>query len=177
MPRTDRLKLLLLLALFAAPAAAAWLAHQVWRPAGGHSYGTLLEPRVPDLAGLRDGAGQPADPGGLAGRWVLLTVADEACAGDCRQLLYLARQVRLAQGREQGRVALALVMAGAPPEVAGVPGYSLPAGTLRRLHPGAGPALYVVDPLGRVMLRFPARPDGKAMIGDLRRLLLASRIG
>lgn len=185
MPRTEtapraggRLRLLLLLALFAAPAMAAWLAHHVWHPTGGQSYGELLEPRVPVLPGLEDAAGQPADLGELRGRWVLLTVVDGACAADCRELVRLTLQARLALGRDQGRVARALIgTSAAPPDEPELRAFTLPAEVMDRLHEQPGPAVYVLDPLGRVMLRFPPRPDGQALIGDLRRLLKASHIG
>lgn len=179
MPRADKLKLLLLLALFAMPALAAWMAVHVWPPAGGKPYGTLLEPRVPMLAGLSDPTGQPASLVELRGRWVLLTAVAGPCAAECLVLLRLARQARLAQGREQERVARAVVVSGAepPPLEAGLRGYTLSPDGLRRLHPESGPGLYLLDPLGRLMLRFPSPPDGKGMIGDLRRLLSASRIG
>lgn len=178
MGRADRSKLLLLLALFAAPAMAAWLAHHVWQPAAGHSYGELLEPQVPTLPGLADLAGRSADLGELRGRWVLLTVVHGACAADCQALVRLSRQARLALGRDQGRVARALLgTGGALPEGPDLRVLTVPAAALGRLHPLPAPALYVLDPLGRVMLRFPSQPDGKAVIGDLRRLLKASHIG
>lgn len=173
-----RIRLLLLLALFAAPAMAAWLAHHVWRPAGGQSYGELLEPQELAPPGLVDAAGQPADLAELRGRWVLLTVTQGACAADCQALVHLTRQARLALGRDQGRLARALIGTGeAPPDEPDLRVFTLPAEALGRLHALSAPAVYVLDPLGRLMLRFPPRPDGKAVIGDLRRLLKASHIG
>jgi hypothetical protein len=53
-----------------------------------------------------------------------------------------------------------------------------PAGLL--LPPGAGndrAHVYLVDPRGNVMLRWPAAADRKRMLGDLQRLLKASQIG
>jgi len=37
--------------------------------------------------------------------------------------------------------------------------------------------IYLVDPLGNLMLRFPAQVDPKGMMKDLRLLLKASQIG
>ncbi len=187
MARADRIKLLLLMALFAAPALAAWIARDVWRPSGMNNYGELVEPRAPRIAGLVDIAGSPADLGALRGHWVLLTVVGGDCDEACRKQIHLGRQVRIAQGREQGRVVRAVVGVSARPmlglfggpiadepdlKIYAAPGAALSAWT------GGGPArTYVMDPLGRVMLRFPADPEGKGMVRDLRQLLKASKIG
>ncbi|MDP2431598.1 MAG: hypothetical protein Q8O33_06170 [Pseudomonadota bacterium] len=99
------------MSLFAAPALAAWVVHQVWQQPAASIYGELLPPATPRFVGMTDAAGQPADLAALRGRWVLLTVVNGDCAADCRQQLHLARQVRIAQGREQARVAQALIQA------------------------------------------------------------------
>lgn len=175
MPRADRVKLLLLMGLFATPGLAAWLVHDHWRPTVTSSYGELLEPFQPGFAG---GAGKAAMDG-LRGRWVLLTVAGAECDAACRRQVYLTRQVRIAQGREQSRVERVLLqpVGAAAIDDPGLRHFTVPAEALAVL-PGAFPArTFVMDPLGRVMLRFPAEPDGKGMIRDLGRLLKASGIG
>lgn len=163
--RADRLKLLLLLALFAAPGLAAWLVRDHWRPTAISSHGQLLEPFASGLDLPR-------------GQWVLLTVAPGGCADDCRHQLYLTRQVRAAQGREQERVERALLGSlgmDAPVEPGLRQVAAAPTGGSG--FAGDGVRTYVVDPQGRVMLRFPAQPDGKGMIRDLSRLLKASAGG
>lgn len=179
MRHADRIKLLLLMGLFAVPALAAWFTHQVWRPTGSQSYGELLEPRPPELAGMVDAQGRPATLQDLRGHWVLLTTVEGACAEDCLRQLYLTRQVRLAQGREMDRVVRAVIVGdGQPlPDEPGLHGYRISVEALRRLQPDAAVTVHVLDPLGRRMLRFPARPDGEAMIRDLRTLLKASKLG
>jgi hypothetical protein len=174
---TDRVKLLLLMSLFAAPALAAWVAHKVWQPTAGTSYGELLQPSVPRLAGMTDFAGRHADLAALHGRWVLLTVANGECGPACRQQLYLGRQVRLAQGRERDRVVQALIQADtvAMADQPELHHYRVPAETLATWPDPV--RTYIVDPLGRVMLRFPVAADGKGMLRDLRQLLKASKIG
>jgi len=177
MPRHDRLKLLLLMSLFAAPALAAWVVHQAWPAPAASIYGELLPPAMPRFTGMTDAAGQPADLAALRGRWVLLTVVNGDCGPGCRQQLHLARQVRIAQGREQARVVQALIQANGamPAEQAGLLAYRVPnAGLANWPDPVR---TYVVDPLGRVMLRFPVAADGKGMLRDLRQLLKASKIG
>lgn len=175
MHRPDRIKLLLLMSLFAAPALAAWVVHQVWQAPAASIYGELLPPATPRFAGMTDAAGQPADLAALRGRWVLLTVVNGDCAADCRQQLHLARQVRIAQGREQERVAQALIQVDSVTPVDLALTYRVPSAALADWPDPV--RTYVVDPLGRVMLRFPVAADGKGMLRDLRQLLKASKIG
>jgi len=175
MCRPDRFKLLLLMSLFAAPALAAWVVHQVWQPGAAASYGELLQPATPRFSGMTDTAGQPADLAALRGRWVLLTVVNGDCAADCRQQLHLTRQVRLSQGREQERVVQALVQADGVTPVDLTLTYRVPRVALADWPDPV--RTYVVDPLGRVMLRFPVAAEGKGMLRDLRQLLKASKIG
>ncbi len=183
MARADRIKLLLLMALFAAPALAAWIARDVWRPVGMNNYGELVEPRAPRIDGLVDVAGSPADLGTLRGHWVLLTVVGGDCDEACRKQIHLGRQVRIAQGREQGRVVRAVVGVSVRPmdgPIAGEPDlkiYAASGEALSAWTSGRPARTYVMDPLGRVMLRFPADPEGKGMVRDLRQLLKASKIG
>jgi len=179
MHRADRIKLLLLMSLFAAPALAAWVAHQVWQPAVAASYGELLQPFVPRFVGMADAAGQPADLAALHGRWVLLTVAKGECGPACRQQLYLGHQVRFAQGRERERVARVLIQALIHADSAVPDGhlltYRVPRAALANWPDPV--RTYIVDPQGRVMLRFPVAAEGKGMLRDLRQLLKASNIG
>jgi hypothetical protein len=175
MHRADRIKLLLLISLFVAPALAAWVVHQVWHPAAAASYGELLQPATPRFIGMTDAAGHPADLAVLHGRWVLLTVVNGDCGSDCRQQIHLARQVRVAQGREQARLVQALIQADGVTPVDLTHTYRVPRAALVNWPEPV--RTYVVDPLGRVMLRFPVAAEGKGMLRDLRQLLKASKIG
>ena len=177
MRRADRIKLLLLMSLFAAPALAAWVVHQVWQPGTGNNYGELLQPSVPRLAGMTDVAGRPADLAALKGRWVLLTVVKGECGPACRRQLHLGRQVLIAQGRERERVVQALIQSeeAALAEQPDLYRYRVP-GEVLAAWPDPVRS-YIVDPLGRVMLRFPVAAEGKGMLRDLRQLLKASQIG
>jgi hypothetical protein len=177
MRSTDRIKLLLVMSLFAAPALTAWVAHQVWKPAAASSYGEILQLGTPGFAGLTDAAGRPANLAVLRGRWVILTVANGGCGSACRQQLDLVRRVHLAQGRDQQRVARVLIQTTTvtTADQPGLLAYRLPHAALTAWPDPV--RTYLVDPLGRVMLRFPVAPEGNGMLRDLRRLLLASRIG
>lgn len=159
----------------AAPVVLATLAyHFEW--AGGHpgNYGELIPPRPL--------AGPPLDA--LKGKWVLVSFDRGACDAHCEKKLYFMRQTRKATGKEQGRIERLWILTDSvqprPELLAAIEGTRLApaAAELVKGFPG-NPVdhLYVVDPLGNLMLRFPRDPDPKLIIKDLQRLLKYSRIG
>ena len=109
---------------------------------------------------------------------MLVSADAAACDAYCEKKLYFMRQVRRAQGKNMDRIERLWLVSG--------PGAPRPAllaaieGTRRaRLEDPAFTAdhIYLVDPLGNLMLRFPRDPDPSRMIKDLQRLLRYSRIG
>lgn len=182
-----RSKFLLLIAVFVVPVVAAYLAYFGWRPAGHANYGDLLKvtPLLRTAGATHDGA--PFDLEDLQGKWVMVHVGPASCDAGCARQLYLMRQTRIAQGKEQSRIGRLWVLtdSGAvdpawlwehpglhvwrPADAAFVEQF--PAGDDRAGH------IYLVDPLGNLMLRFPAQPDAKRMMKDLKLLLKASRVG
>lgn len=172
----SRLKLLLLMALFASPALAAWLAHAWWQPSRFSNYGTLLEPRVLNLPPLVDGAGKAVPWSDMRGRWVLLVAMPGACDAACAHATYLARQARLAQGMDQARVVRVLVATEATRSWPyGDGAYRVALDRLPTVLAQGG--LFLVDPRGRLMMGYPVRADGAGVIRDLRQLLRVSREG
>ncbi len=147
------------------------------------NYGTLLPTApAPLLEGTR-GDGAPFRLADLRGRWVLLVDARGRCDAPCERLLYAARQARTMQGREQERIVRVLLvpegalpgaalLAEHPELVVAQAGGAAPAGL-----PGPAAAIYVIDPLGNLVLRYDADPDIKGIAKDLARLLKASGIG
>jgi hypothetical protein len=186
-PRAGRIKMLAIAALCLAPFIAALIAYYYWQPQGGMNYGELIAPRVlpdPPLRRLDQRAFRLSE---LRGKWILLQLDQADCAAACRAKLYNMRQVRLAQGREMERVERVwLVLDEAPPEAQLMREYEgtrmlRAAGSplLAEFPParGARDHIYVIDPLGNLMLRFPKDADPRRMHKDLARLLRASRIG
>ena len=177
--RRGRLKLALLGAFFILPFAASWV---IWKfdLASGTTgnYGTLLAPRQVPL---------PPDPA-LKGKWVLVTFAGGDCDAACERQLYFVRQVRRAQGKQMNRVErLWLVTDSAPPRpevLAAIEGSVIAPAAGRNDFPADAAAagkvtehVYLVDPLGNLMMRFPREPDPSRVIKDLQRLLRASSFG
>ena len=123
----------------------------------------------------------------LKGKWILLQLHEADCAAACRGKLYDMLQVRLALGREMERVeCIWLILDEAPLETQLMREYD---GT-RMLRAAGSPLLsefpqaggvrdhiYVIDPLGNLMLRFPRNADPQKMYKGLARLLKVSRIG
>lgn len=186
MKASPRVKLLLLCALFALPIAASLVVYHFFPPQGAtNNYGELVTPKpVTEQAFTRlDGA--PLRITDLRGRWLLVASDSGACPEPCMAKLAAMRQVRLAMGRRAARVHRVFVVddlqrpaAGALDAFPGMDvlltptGLQLPAGAANdRAH------IYLVDPRGTVMLRFPAAPEQKRMLRDLDRLLKASQIG
>lgn len=184
-PRRSRRILWLLIALCAAPIIASYLAYYVWQPSGHVNYGELLEPRLMPNAALQSAEGKPFRFSDLKGEWVLL-VADRAeCGERCRTKLTYTRQVRLAQGRETERVERVWLVTDSgmpsPALLAEHPGLRVvraeTSEVLKALPASTTPAdhIYVMDPLGNVMMRFPEDPDPRRILKDVSRLLRHSK--
>ena len=182
-PRSNRLKLWLLLAVCAAPIAASYIAYYVWQPSGHVNYGELLDPRpVPGspLAALDGGAFSFTS---LKGAWVLVVAGNANCDERCRTDLVYLRQMRLALGKESERVQRVWMLTddGSPPAglLAEHPGLLVvrarDSEVLRLLTPEAARQIHVVDPLGNLMMRFPDDPDPRRMLKDIGRLLRHSK--
>jgi hypothetical protein len=186
--RRNRIKLLAILAVCAAPVIASYFTYYVIKPDGRTNYGELIEPQR-SLASLALAAtGAAPDPGlaAMRGKWLLITLADEGCDAACEQRLVVMRQVRLTTGKDRDRVERALLVAGSPPPPAvlteheGLQVVATDRESLERLRQAAGataPGILIVDPLGNLMMRYPTEPDPNRMKKDLAKLLRASRVG
>ena len=188
---TGRLKMLLVLAVCAAPVIASYLAFYVIRPDGRTNYSELITPLRPlpaDLP-LTDLNGAAVKAESLKGQWLLVVVSGGACDAVCEKHLWLQRQLRETLGREKDRLdKVWLIADDAPPRaqtldairtnteisVLRVPKSALSAW----LTPAAGHALadhlYIVDPLGNWMMRSPAEPEPGKLKRDVEKLLRAS---
>jgi len=182
-----RLSLLLIAAIAAAPVVAAYILFHFWRPSAFTNYGQLLPPApIADVSiGQADGSEFRLDA--LKGKWVFLMVDSGACDAFCRQKLYKMRQVRLTQGKDMERIERAwLVDDETRPSRELITEYGgtrivsargspllsrLPADVSVRDH------IYVVDPLGNLMMRYPRDADPSRMKKDVTRLLKVSGVG
>jgi len=188
--RAGRLRMLLVVAICAAPVLASYFTFYVIKP-GGRAYSELITPTVdmPAALTLRDLDGKAVTAESLKGQWLLTLVQDSACAQDCERLLFMQRQLREMLGKERDKLDKVLLLADeAPlrPELQQALTAQPPVTILRApraelqawLKPAAGQRLedsfYLVDPMGRWMLRSPAQPDPSKLKKDLERLMKAN---
>lgn len=188
--RRGRTMMLLVLLLCAAPVIASYFTYYVLRPAGGRNFGDLIEPPMPiPNVQAKQLDGKTVSLASLRGQWLLVSVAGGACDKTCENNLYFQRQLRETQGKEKDRIDRVWLVTDNAPVAQTLLASLKGAQTLRVdpqvvsqwLQPSAGQALsdhlYVVDPMGNWMMRFPAGMDvhmaSKAR-RDLDRLLRAS---
>jgi hypothetical protein len=185
--RAGRWKMLALLLVCTAPVIASYFTYYVVRPEGRRNYGELVNPQrpLPAFTGI-DAQGQPKPLEQLKDQWLLISVADSACDDACQRHLYLQRQLRETLGKEKDRLDWVWLRTGdttlSEPMLqatAAATVLQVDAAQLATwLEPAPGQRLedhlYVVDPLGNWMMRFPANVDPKQAKRDLDRLLRAS---
>lgn len=192
--RRQRLKLLLIFFLFALPLLSAVIWHaniDRWRPGTTTNHGELIVPARPlapfDMLGL-DGAHITQDF--LRGKWTLVYIGAAACDAACRGNLYKMRQVRVALNEKMERVQRLWVLSDAPQAApsAGLlsehPGLAVATpGTgelehfLTQFSPPVQDRIYLIDPLGNLMMQYPADAGAEGLLKDLQRLLLTSWVG
>ena len=188
--RAGRWKMLAVMVICAAPVIASYLTFYVVRPEGRRNFGELVEPQraLPDLvATTLDG--KSVNLRTLKDQWLLVSVSSGQCNALCANHLYLQRQLREGLGKDKDRLDWVWLIDDAAPVAdallpalkdATVLRVALPTLT-QWLAPQTGHALedhlYLVDPLGNWMMRFPAHVDTQGAVKvrrDLDRLLRAS---
>jgi hypothetical protein len=166
-----RNKLLLIGAICLAPLVLGTLAWYFKLDVGAPgNYGELLSPRLL--------SGPPFDR--LRGKWLLITIDGAACDARCERKLYYLRQLRRALGKDMDRVErLWLLTDDARPRtelLQAVEGTVIERARRMSDFPGeATDHIYVVDPLGNLMMRYPRDPDPSRMLKDLQRLMKFAR--
>ena len=189
-----RWKLYAVIAICAAPAIASYLVYYFVRPDARSNYGTLIEPQRPMPAlhlKTLDGAG--VDTASLRGKWLMVMVGGGACPSVCQDKLYHLRQVRLTTGKDRDRVVRVWLI----PDAAPLPtqlireydGTAMLRAEPNEIAPWLGGGvvaspptdyadhIYLVDPLGNLMMRFPIDADPSKTKRDLAKLLRASSVG
>lgn len=186
-PRRRRREILLLALVCVAPIVASYLAYYVWRPDSFRNYGELIAPVA--MPGLAPGDAVPSDPAvtQIRGHWAFVMVASGACDQPCREKLWQMRQLRLTQGKDADRVVRTWIVddsvtpsASLLREFEGTLVLQETGKALLPRLPATGSVrdhLYLVDPLGNLMMRFPKDADPNRIKKDLSKLLSVSRIG
>jgi cytochrome oxidase Cu insertion factor (SCO1/SenC/PrrC family) len=197
--RSQRIKLLVILGIFALPVIVASLWHansDNWRPADTTNYGELIIPARPLAAfSMPSLDGDAITETYLLGRWTLVFIGSAECDALCQTSLYNIRQLRLALNEKMDRVQRLWLLAEA--------GSNQPLPALLNEHSGLKVAqpdaatlasllaqfksedasvsvtgrLYLVDPQGNLMMRYPADANPKGILKDIQRLLKTSWVG
>ena len=188
--KNGRWKMLLVLLLCASPVIASYFAYYVVRPEGRRNFGELINPQriVPNLnATSLDGKSVNLQT--LSGQWLLVSVSGGACDAACQKHLYLQRQLRESLGKEKDRLDWVwLVSDAAPIAPAILPALKdatvlrLPAEQITNwMQPAQNQQLtdhlYLIDPMGNWMMRFPPGLDAaaaKKAKSDIDRVMRAS---
>jgi hypothetical protein len=188
--RLGRWKMFAVMLICAAPVVASYFTYYVVRPDGRRNFGSLIDPQrpLPDLRGTTL-QGESTSLRTLKGQWLLISVAGGACDADCARHLYLQRQLRESLGKDKDRVDWVwlvqddvAVPAALQPALKGATVLRIPAAELATwLAPQAeqplAAHLYLVDPMGNWMMRFPPQLDVQTapkVKRDLERVLRAS---
>jgi hypothetical protein len=196
----SRQALVLLGLLFMTPAFVAWVMHhsseEGWRPEGTTNRGMLVHPARPlTLPADMLVAGVSANDY-LQGMWTLLYIGVTDCDDVCNNNLYKMRQINIAQNENMKRVqrlylargeglsgALGELLQKEYPKMAVT---LLSATQAEQIAPGflidgismeGAERVYIVDPLGNLMMYYPADADPGGMLKDLKKLLKFSKIG
>ena len=185
-----RFNMLLVLLACAAPVVASYITYYWVRPEARRNFGELIQPTraIPTIEAVRlDGNKMMLTD--LKGQWLLVSVAGAACDASCQQHLYLQRQILVGLGKERPRTEWVWFVN----DKAEIPNTLLPAleeATVLRIDPKAlaqwlqpeankklEDHLYMVDPMGEWMMRFPAQLNTEGALKakrDMERLLRAS---
>jgi len=196
--RHSRRVLVILLLVVLAPVVLAYSLYlSGWRPSGQpQAHGELLSPArpLPDVS-LQPVSGGTQSLSTLRRQWMLLSFVQLPCAAECQARIDLMQRLRLAQGKEMRRVELVLIdvqgtrderaeLAARYPvvRVFGIERDALQALTRvledsDQRDPAAAHRLYLIDPIGNLVIRYAADADPRGIHKDLARLLRLSQIG
>lgn len=166
------------------------------RPPAQANYGQLIDPQrpvpTPAQLHLRTLQGESFNLGQLRGRWVLLSADSGHCPESCVRKLFILRNSHASQGKNVERVTRVWLLTDqAAPAEHIIKAYQgthivranpdelrafLPTPDTNRSQPlHAG--MWVIDPLGNLMMVFPDNADPLKVRKDLSKLLYNSRIG
>lgn len=196
-PRPNRRQIWLLVGMFFAPLAVAFVLYygvEGWRPHGSTNNGDLIEPRPLPTVALPTAQGSTANADFLRGKWTLVYVGDGGCDARCRAALVLMRQTRLSLNDDMSRVQRVFLATANCCDleyldrehngVITVRTDGQEAAALLKEFPQYGDTavaqagrIYIVDPLGNLMMSYSAQARPKGLLEDLKKLLRLSHIG
>lgn len=193
----NRWVFVMLMLLFVLPVVLATLLYLTgWRPSSSGNHGELIQPvRQVEGRSLQTLDGRPANFSELRGKWLMVHFGSSSCHEECMKNIYTMRQVHAAQAKEIGRVQRVFIATdmGATEKLkaklADYPEMRVWTGEKKALaevlqsfgvdagQPAEQQGIYLVDPLGNLIMRYPPGTDPGGMLKDLTRLLKYSWVG
>jgi len=189
--KRGRWMLLLVLLVCASPLIASYFTYYVIKPEKRSNYGTLIDQRAHPVPAMTVTTldGRPMTLAQFKGKWVMLMTGSGACLEACQKQLFAMRQLRLMQGKEMDRIERVWLITDREPletlvirEFDGTHMLRADAATVANwLPPAPGTSsndhIYLIDPLGHLMMRFPQNPEPRKVYKDIYKLLKASAVG
>jgi cytochrome oxidase Cu insertion factor (SCO1/SenC/PrrC family) len=188
----------ILVLIFFGPLAIAFFlyygAHD-WAPKHTTNRGDLVDPARPlPATALTDPTGGTLTPQLLRGKWTLLYIGNGQCNPRCREALTLIRQTRLALGEDMRRVQRLFLVTGdccdqayltreheglivARADDAAAAGLISLFPTYDGMRVAEAGRIYIVDPLGNLMMSYSPAAPSKGLLEDMKKLLKLSHIG
>jgi cytochrome oxidase Cu insertion factor (SCO1/SenC/PrrC family) len=180
----------MLLLVFALPSVSAWFFYlnPQYMPSGRSNQGELIQPSIPfpgDIE-LRQLDGLAFNSDSLAGKWTMLALYAKGCDDNCQARMTDLQQIRLALGESSLAVERLLVLKDAPPaeelqqlsrRFQGMQ-IAITSDQLTTLNPDpldADNRIYLLDPMGQLMMRYAQNAPAKAILKDMERLMKASK--
>lgn len=187
--RKGRWMLIFLLVVFALPVViGVSLYVSNWRPGGG-SYGALLQPPQPlNFPVLKTPYGKPVDALAWKNKWHLVYIAPATCDAECRNGLHVMRQIHASLAKDIDRLERVWLVDGPllpgtqvlqsqyPDMLVLADAAALARQVDAKLASGAG-RIYLIDPLGNLVIRYPSGSDPSGIRKDLMKLLRYSWTG
>ena len=184
----------LLILVFVLPFTMAVLLHLFDLTPSGKSYGNLIQPpKSLQIPVLKDATGKAFNPEQWNKIWSIVTVDSTGCTAPCAARLHMLKQVHTSMNKEIDRIQRVLlvpiaieadayneiqkqypdliILAGAETEMAKF------SAEFNAANGGAESNIFLVDPLGNLMMSYPDKFDPKGLRSDLTRLLKNSWAG
>lgn len=189
--KSNRIVLVFLFVVFALPAAVATMMYVTgWRPSSTGNHGELIQPaRFIEDRAMQSIDGKPVKFSELQGKWTMVYFDTAACPEACVKQLYMMRQTHIAQGKEQDRVQRIFILTDAsavdalPAKLTDYPDMRVLSGektVLAKLTQDFGMdalpeldkrSIFLLDPMGNLMMRYVPGADPAGLRKDLVRLL------
>ena len=189
-----RLELWALIAACAFPVVASWLFYinPHLLPKQQVNHGELIQPQRPmPSMNLHTLHGQEMSLSSLNGSWTLVKLGGNSCDKVCQQHIHDLHQIRRALGEDMFHVQRLLVLSNPHPTdeflelIANYPGMLVVTGndtafkdflsTFESFEETNRHGIYIIDPMGNLMMHYSSETKAKDILNDMERLLMATK--